>query len=294
MTTNGIIDNPEEKHKGTVAQFFSDNTLFWEKIYEGDKDNSGYYTYSMTKRKDTVLKFLDSYAGNRSLQVLDAGCGPGIVLEEVFRRGHHGTGVDISHKMINEANHRLGKYVNMVPPCGVGDIEALPFTQKSFDVVLSLGVLMYLPSDDKALSEISRVVKSGGVVLLVLPNLVRINMLMDPYYLYRAIKLAWNRYSKRYLSQDESVLPQDIGTNDNFTNRRYLFTKLPKLLKRYNFTDIRIVGVDYCPMTFWGKELMSAKSNIGISEKLANLSEIRGFGWLHALAYQWIICMTKI
>lgn len=295
MGSEEIVRKIEDRHKYTVNEYFSDTALYWKNLYdESDRNALSYDNYSMIKRKNTVFTFLDTYAGKRHLEVLDAGCGPGVVLDEVCMRGHNGTGIDVSDTMVEEANRRLDKYVKGKTLCQTGDIEALPYDQGSFDVVMSLGVLMYLPSDHKALLEISRVVKSGGIVLLVLPNLVRINMLFDPYYIYRAAMYGLHLLPKVRMARNESLVSQDIRTNKSFTNRRYLYTRLNRLFEGYGFKDIRICGTDYSPMTIGGRHIFSTDTNIAISEKTARIAGKNGFGWLHALANQWVICLTRI
>ena len=294
VKTDEISCTMEKRHKSTVTDYFSDTTLYWENLYE--KINGkfpSYDSYMMTKRMETVLQLLDGYAMNRSLQVLDVGCGPGVVLEEVFRRGHKGTGLDVSTSMVDEANRRLGKFIDTTHPCRSGDIEDLPYPDNTFDVVLCLGVLMYLLSDHKALSEINRVVKPGGLVLLVLPNLVRVNMLFDPYYFYRAAKHAMGSLPRKRMSHFTSLVPKNVKSREKFTIRRYVFTGLPRLLKQHDFTNIRLSGVDYSPLTLWGKHVFPTGLNIALSERLAGISGTKGFGWLHALANQWVICMTR-
>src|SRR5919198_1151518 len=52
----------------------------------------------------------------------------------------------------------------------VGDVERLEFSEGSFDAVLAMGVLEYLPSRDAALREMVRVLRPGGHVVLTVPN----------------------------------------------------------------------------------------------------------------------------
>jgi SAM-dependent methyltransferase len=295
MSPNKDLNELKGEHRQVVYEYFSETSKYWADIYGADNNTlSHYHNYSMTKRKNLAIQLLDNYAGGRSLRVLDAGCGPGVALEDIFQRGHDAVGIDISENMVNDANKRLAKYVHDGSPCRTGDIEALPFEQDSFDAVLSLGVLMYLPTDHQALSEISRVVNSGGILLLNVPNLVRINMLFDPYYLYRAVKYAWHLSTRGRNSPKKSLAPLDIRSNEHFTNRRYLFTKLTKLLNEHNFTNVKIIGAHYSPMTFFGTDIMRIKENVALSENLARLSGKKGFGWLHALASEWVICATRI
>ena len=115
-----------------------------------------------------------------------------MIIEELARRGHTVAGIDLSEEMVREANERLRTYHAGRPPCRQGDVEHLPFKEGSMDVVLCLGVLPYLHEDHAALSEIRRVLKKGGMGILVLPNLLRLGILFDPYYyLRRSWEYAW-------------------------------------------------------------------------------------------------------
>jgi SAM-dependent methyltransferase len=51
----------------------------------------------------------------------------------------------------------------------LGEVTSLPFPDASFDLVCALDVIEHVDDDDSALSELSRVVKAGGVVLISTP-----------------------------------------------------------------------------------------------------------------------------
>ena len=101
------------------------------------------------------------------LDVLDLGTGSGamsLAFVQTKGRPRQLTGLDLSSEMLSEAQHRLRcRGVEMVP-CQ-GDIEALPFDNESFDVVLVAHVLEHLPDPSRALSEIFRVLRPGGRVI---------------------------------------------------------------------------------------------------------------------------------
>lgn len=290
MRTEQTTVAPDELHKGMLADFFSGTTLFWERVYE--ENGAGinpFFAYAMTKRKDQVLALLDEAASGRTLDVLDAGCGTGVVLEEVLRRGHRTTGIDISPAMVEEANRRLSPATSR-PVCGCGDIERMTFADASFDVALSLGVIMYLPTDDAALEELRRVVRPGGAILLVLPNLARLNMFFDPYYLGRALSFFRRRLGK---GARPDLTPDDFSTNRTFTNRRYTPGGLRKLFRRHGFTRFRFRGIDYGPLTFGGREILSPERSVRLSERLAAAADMPGLHWLHRLAGQWVITLER-
>lgn len=96
---------------------------------------------------------------NRKLKILDAGCGPGAALLYLSFFGDV-TGVDISDEALKFARKR-GKVKK-------GDISSLPFEDESFDLVTSLDVLyhQWVKDNTRALFEVKRVLKKGGIFLL--------------------------------------------------------------------------------------------------------------------------------
>lgn len=96
-------------------------------------------------------------------QVLEIGCGTGLVLERVAPVASRAVGVDLSAGMIARASARGLDVVR-------GSATALPFADASFDVAYSFKVLAHVPDIALALSEIVRVTRPGGVMLLEFYN----------------------------------------------------------------------------------------------------------------------------
>jgi ubiquinone/menaquinone biosynthesis C-methylase UbiE len=93
-------------------------------------------------------------------RLLDVGCGTGHHLASYRDRGFEVAGVDGSEAMIARA--RAKNPGAIVLPA---DVETLPFAAASFDYVLCIEVLRYLPDCGPCLGEIRRVLKPGGVCL---------------------------------------------------------------------------------------------------------------------------------
>lgn len=90
--------------------------------------------------------------------VLECGCGTGLILERVKEFARRAAGIDLSPGMLELAKSR-GLDVRE------GSVTALPFEDASFDVTCSFKVLAHVPDIGKALSEMARVTRPGGVVL---------------------------------------------------------------------------------------------------------------------------------
>lgn len=105
----------------------------------------------------------DGQAG-RPFEILDAGCGSGGMTRYLERFGRV-AGVDLAPEALDLARkrklHRLAR----------SSVEALPFPDGSFDVVTSFDVLYHLKvgDDRRAIDEMHRVLRPGGIALIRLP-----------------------------------------------------------------------------------------------------------------------------
>jgi SAM-dependent methyltransferase len=115
--------------------------------------------YNALYDRPAVLGLLGDVAGKR---VLDAGCGPGLYLEELVARGADAVGVDASAEMVKEAKRRLGDRATVARH----DLRRpLPFPDSDFDAAISALVIHYLDDRVAFLRELKRVVKPGGIVV---------------------------------------------------------------------------------------------------------------------------------
>lgn len=106
------------------------------------------------------------YAGiKKGDHVLDLGSGAGndcFVARAIAGENGKVTGLDITEQMINKARENCAKLNFNNVEFVLGDIEAMPFEDKTFDVVISNCVLNLVPDKTIAFREIFRVLKTGG------------------------------------------------------------------------------------------------------------------------------------
>jgi SAM-dependent methyltransferase len=107
--------------------------------------------------------FLDFCGFGDGETILDAGCGTGALTSTLVERTKTAgiTGLDFSPAYIAHARQQI-----VLPRVEfmVGDICALPFADGSFDRVLSLLVLHFVPQTEKAVAELRRVARPGATV----------------------------------------------------------------------------------------------------------------------------------
>lgn len=102
--------------------------------------------------------------GTRSPRILDAGCGTGGMVQYLGKFGRV-YGVDVAAEAMDGCRQRGLRTVSR------GSIEAIPFADASFDVVVSFDVLYHqsVIDDVRALAEFNRVLKPGGLLLIRVP-----------------------------------------------------------------------------------------------------------------------------
>lgn len=151
----------QHSQAAAVRIHFDETAEDYADAYERNS-NSG---YSFRIRKQRVLELFDQAGGS----VLDVGCGPGVMVDDLVQGAQcEFWGVDLSPRMIHRANQRYADWPRV--HFSVGSVENLDFPPESFDAVLSMGVLEYLPDAAPAISEMYRVLKPGGTLIVTLPN----------------------------------------------------------------------------------------------------------------------------
>jgi SAM-dependent methyltransferase len=103
-------------------------------------------------------------------RVLEVGCGAGWMWAEAAARlpGELDlTLTDLSNGMVTEAVDRVGSLGRYRQTAGrVADVQELPFRPGSFDVVVAIYVLHHVPDTRRAIAEMARVLRPGGVALV--------------------------------------------------------------------------------------------------------------------------------
>jgi trans-aconitate methyltransferase len=101
---------------------------------------------------DGVLEWLNAQVGEF---ILDLGCGDGQLTQRIAATGAHVLGVDASIDMVSAARERGIE-------AELANAESLPFHHETFDAVFSNAALHWMRDQDAMLTQVHRVLKSGG------------------------------------------------------------------------------------------------------------------------------------
>lgn len=120
----------------------------------------------MRRKIETALSFGKIKKGQSCLEI---GSATGVFSFEFVKFGIDLTSIDLSReniKIAKEKNMERGARIDF----RIGDVENSEFEDGVFDGVLSFSTLRYVPGIKKALSEIKRIIKPGGYIILDFPN----------------------------------------------------------------------------------------------------------------------------
>ena len=129
---------------------------FWDR-------NAGRYDRFMRKDRaayDEMYELIRPIVRHKT--VLELATGTGLIAKHIVNAAAHIEATDASPEMIAEAkrDNRSSKLY-----FSVQDMFCLPYADKSFDAVIVSNALHIVPQPEKALAEIRRVLKDGGVLI---------------------------------------------------------------------------------------------------------------------------------
>jgi len=109
-----------------------------------------------------TIRDMISRVGN-GLDVLDVGCGAGIISEHIWKMGNHVTCADLP--TITSLTHKR-RFLLVV----TSDAEQLAFAPNSFDVIIALEILEHLWNPHAFLDEAHRILKTDGHLIIEVPE----------------------------------------------------------------------------------------------------------------------------
>jgi ubiquinone/menaquinone biosynthesis C-methylase UbiE len=183
------------------------------------------------------------------MQVLELGCGTGYFTKEINETGAKITAIDISPDLLDIARKKI-RSENIT--FQVDNAYELTFADRTFDTVVGSSVLHHL-NIGKAISEMYRVLKSGGTIVFTEPNM------MNPQIALQK-NIPW--------------LKRKLGDSPDET--AFFRWPLFKLLSKTGFKNIEITPFDFLHPAIPPKMIDSVSKIGNFTEKLPIFKEIAG------------------
>jgi MPBQ/MSBQ methyltransferase len=176
------------QHKNEAYWFYRFLSIFYDKHV-----NPFFWNIPMRNKALKLGNFT-----NANLKVIDVGAGTGFTTEGIIDL------IDPSNvSMLDQSPHQLKfasqKEILKEVKKFLGDAENLPFPDDSFDRYVSAGSIEYWPDPQRGVCESFRVIKPGGIALLIGPVQVRhriLRMFSDMWMLFPSVQDYINYYKK--------------------------------------------------------------------------------------------------
>ncbi|TVQ21068.1 MAG: class I SAM-dependent methyltransferase [Leptolyngbya sp. DLM2.Bin15] len=189
MTTN---------HRDNNLDLSDQNKKAWDSLYASTEDFV--WGFQPIGFIDIFIPYIKPRLSNVSC-ILDAGAGEGRNLPQLLALSDHIVACDASGNALGKIPTAIRASLKIVT-C---DLEAIPFDDGFFDVILLADVVETLPDPQPVLRELHRLLKPGGLLLCNIPGfedgIAEIDMetIGENQYLYQG------RYFYRFVHQDEAI-----------------------------------------------------------------------------------------
>jgi len=185
---------------------------------------AGYY-YHVFKKGNPIQKFWHKYKFKEIIKsinlnnknILDIGCGPGVLLSLMPKTYKSAIGLDLSKNQIGFAKKKFTNYSKI--KWVAKNLKDMHFKKHSFDYVISSEVIEHIPKKESfiLLKRMKELIKNNGKVIITTPNYRS---------LWPLIEFILNKISK--VSYEEQHI------------NKLTISKLNQLLVKAGFTDIKI------------------------------------------------------
>lgn len=164
---NAQVGGLEERFGGDFDCFFSEYDAF------------------RYRREKHILRCLDraNFAGKK---VLEIGLGQGADSEQIIRRGGRWSGLDLTSESVTRVKQRMQLRNLPYDDLKVGSVLEIPYPDHSFDMVYSFGVLHHVPEIYQAQTEIARILRPQGELVIMLYAKWSLNYMLSIAVLRRA------------------------------------------------------------------------------------------------------------
>ena len=152
-----IDDIPRFVNEGSYASLFGDQ---WKQYKKTQLDSYTGSPISETRLDRCLGEMKDSLRGKI---VLEAGCGAGRFTEILLKKGASLVSSDLSSAVeVNIENFPISDKHIVIQ----ADINDMPYADETFDVVICLGVIQHTPSPEETITNLFKLVKKGGTLII--------------------------------------------------------------------------------------------------------------------------------
>lgn len=156
-----------DSDKKAVEEFW-DKASCGEDLYLRNQQRGGYVEHARRRYElEPIIEEFAEFESAAGKKVLEIGVGLGADHQRFAQAGARLTGIDLTARAVEHTRRRLALF-GLDSALSTGDAENLAFPSDEFDRVYSWGVLHHSPNTPKAISEVHRVLRPGGVASVMI------------------------------------------------------------------------------------------------------------------------------
>ena len=237
-------------------------------------------------RQFVIADWIRNFLNPSSIKILDLGCGPGLLQEELARSGYKGVGLDSSPSMISLCKERAEKHAySNLWSFQLGDCENTPFATGSFDCVVCSGLIEYMPNDENLLQEAARLLKPNGYLIINVTNALGFQTALNtPFHYLKSNDIIFGiaKLVKRYIPGD-SAEAKRLG----FLPRKHSISKFKRTVSDLGFVlkDGVYQGFSILPAPF-DRIYLSLFPDLNYSLERLNITPVKYFGASYLMCLQ--------
>ncbi|MGC1730118.1 MAG: methyltransferase domain-containing protein, partial [Steroidobacteraceae bacterium] len=145
-----------------------DRAACGEELYLANREREGYNEQARRRYElEPVIEEFAEFATAAGQKVLEIGVGLGADHQRYAQAGARLSGIDLTERAVGHTRRRLGLF-GLESALSTGDAEQLAFSTEEFDCVYSWGVLHHSPDTARAVAEVHRVLRPGGVARIMI------------------------------------------------------------------------------------------------------------------------------
>jgi ubiquinone/menaquinone biosynthesis C-methylase UbiE len=272
--------NESTDQQNLINSYFDDAAGYWADIYQ----RMGVKEFVHQERLRLMLELVDGIGLPAGARVLDAGCGAGFAAVALAKRSYLVEAMDAAQAMVDSTSRRAMKagFDGQVTT-SLGSVDSIPFADETFSLVVVMGVLPWLPSIEKPLRELRRVLAPTGHLIVSVDNRWSLCRFLDP--LTNPLLSPAKELARSVLYRFGRSSP---GIRSHLTSGR----KFEALLRTTGFEKVEALTLGFGPFSVFRHELLSYSAGLKVHQALQRIAE-HGFAPLRSAGMQSIVVARR-
>jgi len=263
-----------------ITAYFDSQAQYWKEIYQ----RRDAFSVTYQQRMAAVLAWVDELRLPAGSRILEVGCGAGFTTIALAQHGFMVEAQDVASNMVEQTTWQAEEAgVAARVRASVGKVHRLAFPDRTFPLVLAIGVVPWVDAPDVAVRELARVVEPGGYLLFTVDNRWRLHYLLNPS---RTPLFEPVRWAIRNLSEAAG-----LGSRGSL-NRQHSIRQTDAFIRAAGLEKIRGKTLGFGPFRFFHFRLLPDAQGIRLHETLQGWAD-RGVPLIRSMGGQYLVLAQK-